>query len=66
MYPKTVFQSLKLEKDWDRSDDKSLGESLSDYRHTHESVSLLPYPFFFFFFLKKYHLNQLEEIIFVK
>ena len=31
------FQSLKKEIDWDRSDDKSIGES--DYRHAHDSVS---------------------------
>lgn len=33
------FQSLKKEIDWDRSDDKSIGESSSDYRHSHDSVS---------------------------
>lgn len=34
------LQSLKKEMDWDRSDDKSIGESSSDYRHPHDSVSL--------------------------
>lgn len=34
-----MFQSLKKEMDWDRSDDKSTGESTSDYRHPHDSVS---------------------------
>lgn len=37
------FQSLKKEVDWDRMpDDKSCGESSSEYRHSlHESVSYL-------------------------
>lgn len=64
-----VFQSLKLEKDWDRSDDKSLVESLSDYRHAHESVSLYSLSILILsFFKKKKYItsNQLEEIIFVK
>lgn len=34
-----LLQSLKKEMDWDRSDDKSIGESSSDYRHAHDSVS---------------------------
>lgn len=33
------FQSLKKEIEWDRSDDKSIGES--DYRHAHDSVSAI-------------------------
>lgn len=35
----SMFQSLKKEMDWDRSDDKSIGESMGDYRHAHDSVS---------------------------
>lgn len=33
------FQSLKKEIDWDRSDEKSIGEYSSEYRHQHDSVS---------------------------
>lgn len=34
------LQSLKKEIDWDRHDDKLIGESSSDFRHPHDSVSL--------------------------
>ncbi|XP_055304688.1 broad-complex core protein isoforms 1/2/3/4/5-like isoform X2 [Sitodiplosis mosellana] len=34
----SVPLSLKKEMDWDRSDDKSTGESTSDYRHAHDSI----------------------------
>lgn len=37
------FQSLKKEIEWDRSDDKSIGES--DYRHAHDSVSAIDHFF---------------------
>lgn len=34
------MQSLKKEMDWDRCDEKSMGESSSEYsRHLHDSVS---------------------------
>lgn len=34
--------------DWDRSDEKSIGESSSDYRHPHDSVSQFFIPQLFY------------------
>lgn len=34
--------------DWDRSDEKSIGESSSDYRHPHDSVSKFSIPHLFY------------------
>lgn len=55
------FQSLKKEIDWDRSDEKSIGEYSSEYRHQHDSVSSV----LFFFVaimiqLLKFHYNKLD------
>lgn len=36
-----MFQSLKKEIDWDRSNEEKGGESSAEYRMSHESVSTI-------------------------